>query len=378
MHNVAAISVNPFDLVWQVSDGVVSSIVVYDGGVALTFAGNVGSLPALFATGVAAGYYLTCTSLGLFILGSPPIGTVTADVVEGATAAERTAAQIVSRMVEWFQDSYPHLSVSLTSSDVTALDALNSAECGILVQDTESGLEAITRVLNSVGAWMLPRSNSTSMFDLGRMDLPSGSAVASYDFEDNIGGNPERVELGDDNRGVPAWKVTVRYDQLATVQSAGDLFGVVTENDPIRVQYLATEWRQASVEDDGILDVWPNAPTLTVDTRLMSQAAAQAEAARLFDLYSVQRDIWRIKVPMSADPADDPGIGEVVELTSRNGRMGTGRRLATGDLFRVLGRVDDFDDVPMLELMLLGEPTVVAVAPGVVVRNARLCANRCG
>ena len=52
--------------------------------------------------------------------------------------------------------------------------------------------------------------------------------------------------------------------------------------------------------------------------------------------------------------------------------MGLGREIGSGDLFRVLGRVDDFDDVPMLELMLLGEPTVVAIAPGVVVRNARL------
>jgi hypothetical protein len=208
---------------------------------------------------------------------------------------------------------------------------------------------------------MLPQSDSESIFNLGRLDPPDddGDPISSYDFEDNLKGNPERVESGDDSKGVPAWKIIVKYDQIATVQQTADLFGLVTENDPVRVQYLALEWRQASVENDGILQVWPNAPTITVETRLLTQAAAAAEAARLFDLYSVQRDIWKITVPMSDDPEDDPGIGELVELTSRAGRMGFGREIGSGELFRVLGRVDDFDEVPTLGLTLYGPPRVV-------------------
>jgi hypothetical protein len=186
------------------------------------------------------------------------------------------------------------------------------------------------------------------------MDLPSGAPAASYDFENNLNGNPQRIESGDESKGVPAWKIIVRYDQIATVQTGDNLFGLVTENDPVRVQYLSTEWRQASVENAAILTRWPNAPTLTTDTRLISQAAAQAEAARLFALHSVQRDIWRITAPMSDDPIDDPGIGECVELTSRNGRMGLGMEIGTGKIYRVLGRVDDFDSVPTLELVLFG------------------------
>ena len=289
VHNVAAVAVNHFDLVWQVSDGPVSSIIVYDGGVALTLQGDVGTLSTLFATNIALGSYITCNSLGLFRLGSPNIGALTADVVEGATAAARTAAQIARRMVDWFQGSYPDAMVEVTAADVAALDAINPAECGILVTQTESALSAIMRVLNSIGAWMLPQSNSKSIFNLGRLDPPDddGDPIASYDFEDNLKGNPERVESGDDSKGVPAWKIIVKYDQIATVQQSADLFGLVTENDPVRVQYLALEWRQASVENDGILEVWPNAPTITVETRLLTQAAAQAEAARLFALYSV-------------------------------------------------------------------------------------------
>ena len=57
-------------------------------------------------------------------------------------------------------------------------------------------------------------------------------------FDDNVGGNPQRVESGDDSKGVPAWRVTVRYDQLDTVQQSVGLVRAVIENDPFRTQYL--------------------------------------------------------------------------------------------------------------------------------------------
>lgn len=201
---------------------------------------------------------------------------------------------------------------------------------------------------------MLPQSNSRTMFNLGRLDMPSGPAVASYDFDDAINGNPERIESGDDSKGVPCWKVIARYDQLGVVQKTSELFGQVVENDPIRVAYLGQEWRQASAQNASILTKWPNAPTITVDTRLTTQSAALAEATRLLSIYSAQRDIWRMTVPMSDDPNDDPGIGEVVELTSHAGRMGLGTSPGSGTLYRVIGRVDDFDAVPLLTLTLMG------------------------
>lgn len=353
VHNVRCVDVNHYDLVWQVSDGPVVSIVAYDGGVALTNDGDVGNLTALFAASILPGHYTTCVSLGLFRVGTSPVGGVTADVVEGATAADRTAGQIARRMMSWYMAMYG-VSVSLSSADVAALDAANPAECGVIVHDTETGLDAISRVLNSIGGWMLPQSDSATMFNCGRLDLPSGGAVVSYDFDDSINGNPQRVESGDDGKGVPAWKIIVRYDQLDQVQGASELFGQVTENDPIRTQYLGQEWRQASAEDSSVLTKWPNAPTLTIDTRLISQTDAQAEATRLLAIYGALRDIWRMTVPMSEDPADDPGIGEIVELTSRGGRMGLGPEPGFGQVFRCIGRIDDFDAVPLLTLTLWG------------------------
>lgn len=353
VHNARPIDVNHYDLVWQVSDGAVASIAAFDGGIALTLDSDVGNLAGLFAATIAPGHYVTCLALGLLRLGTEAIGGLTVDVVEGATAADRSAVQIAKRMLAWFDSMYG-VSLTMSAADVTALDALNNAPCGIVVTDTEAALDAIMRVLNSVGAWMLPQSNSRTMFNLGRLDMPSGPAVASYDFDDAINGNPERIESGDDSKGVPCWKVIARYDQLGVVQKTSELFGQVVENDPIRVAYLGQEWRQASAQNASILTKWPNAPTITVDTRLTTQSSALAEATRLLSIYSAQRDIWRMTVPMSDDPNDDPGIGEVVELTSHAGRMGLGTSPGSGTLYRVIGRVDDFDAVPLLTLTLMG------------------------
>jgi len=89
-----------------------------------------------------------------------------------------------------------------------------------------------------------------------------------------------------------------------------------------------------------------------VDSRLTLAADATAEANRLLTMYSTARDIWRMVVPMSDDPNVDPGIGEVVELTSINERMGLGPSVGTGKTYRCIGRSDDFDDVPLLTLTL--------------------------
>jgi hypothetical protein len=93
VHNLRVTPVNNYDLAWQMSDGPVTSIAVYDGGAALTNDGNVGTMGSMFAVALDGGHYVTCNALGLFRTGIAPVGTVTADVVKGRQAADRTAAR---------------------------------------------------------------------------------------------------------------------------------------------------------------------------------------------------------------------------------------------------------------------------------------------
>lgn len=347
-HNAQCVAVNIYDLLYQVSDGVVSSIVAYDGGLALDNIGDFTDTAALVAASIIPGQYGTCLSVGVFRLGGTAVGAVTADVIEGTSPADRTAAQVVNRILAWVQDMYPGLTVELSSGAMAALDALNSSEVGVAVNGSDTAISVISRVLNSVGGWMLPVATSSSKFDLGRFEAPSGAPVATFDLDDCFGGPPSRVDTGD-GRGIPSYRVVVRYDQIGVTQKGDQLFGNVSAG---RRAYLLDEWRQASAEDTDLLNQYPKAPTATIDTCLINQTDAQAEAARLLALYSVRRDHYQMTVWM--DDATACVIGSVVELVSRDGRMMLGTEAGAGKLFRVIGRRDDYDDVPRVTLDLWG------------------------
>lgn len=348
-NNVTAVPVNVYDLLYQVSDGSVSSIAVYDGGLALTFTANYVDVSALVAASLVPGQYATCLALGILRLGGSAFGDVTADVVEGATAADRSAGQIANRVLTWLQSNYPDIAVSFSSGTVAALDTANDAECGIIVDGDETAISVIGRVLNSIGAWILPIFGNASEYELGRFSAPSGSAVASFDIDENVGGNVDLLGSGDDGKGIPAWKVVVKYDQLGIVQTGTALFGAVNQE---RRAYLGSEWRQEAVEDASILEQFPNAPTITVESVLTDSSAAYAEASRLLALHSERNEIIRMRLDYS--DAEDCEIDSIVELRSRTGRLGLGSGIGDGRLYRVIGRTDYFDAGPTIELELWG------------------------
>jgi hypothetical protein len=88
------------------------------------------------------------------------------------------------------------------------------------------------------------------MYNVGRSDPPAGAAIASYDFDFEIGGNPQRVS-GDDSKASRRGKVIV--DTIQYGATGGRLVRRRLENDPVRVSYLATEWRQTVAEDETVL-----------------------------------------------------------------------------------------------------------------------------
>ncbi len=97
--NVGPVTVNPFDLIYQVSDGAVSVITVYDGQVPLILVANYATVALLQAATIPPGKYGTCLAEGLFRLGVQTYFTLTADVTEGATLADRNASKITERIL---------------------------------------------------------------------------------------------------------------------------------------------------------------------------------------------------------------------------------------------------------------------------------------
>jgi hypothetical protein len=78
--NAPAQAANPFDLVYQFSDGAINGVVVYDGGAQLVYDGDQGSLSGLFSWTQVAGHYATYLAGGYVRLGSSPVFQITGDV----------------------------------------------------------------------------------------------------------------------------------------------------------------------------------------------------------------------------------------------------------------------------------------------------------
>lgn len=323
--NMTAILANPFDLIYQVSAGTVASIAVFDGGHALMPFGNYATLALLRAAAVPPGYYGTCLAAGLFKLGALPEKSVTADVVEGSTLASRSAAQIARRMLLQFGLTTD----DLPASSFTALDALNSAECGILIADEMSALEAATRVLGSIGAWLVP--DRLGVFSVGRLSEPAGPPVAIFTEDQII--DLQRNETTDSDRGIATWQTKLKWGPAWTVQKDGDLVGTTSTARRTRV---GTDWREALAENAALKIVHLNSAEFTVETYLANEADAVAESARLQALYGQDRICYQFTVHTSE--ATTIELGSVVQL--QHPRLG----LASGALFLVLGRDDDYAD----------------------------------
>ncbi|MGA4552386.1 hypothetical protein [Methylorubrum aminovorans] len=330
--NVVPVDVNPFDLIRQVSDRACTSIAVFDGGLALTNAGDFADVSALTAAALAPGQYATALSLGVFRLGGVPASIVTADVV--ATGGASAAA--IARQMLLDAGFAP---TELDGPSFDALQAKNGAPCGLILGGDESVLGAVTRALRSIGGWIVP--DGIGVFSVGRLELPTGEPIATFQ-EWQCRGEIERLAPSDSNRGVPAYRVVVRYGQLGRAQGDNEVAGAVSA---ARRAALALEWRQAAAENAAVKSRFLQAQEISFDTCLVNAADAQAEAQRLLAIYSVRRDVWRIRVDMAGlDYRVDGGIGEPFAMQIGLGRtvsLSIARFLNPARNFVVIGRTED-------------------------------------
>ena len=325
--NVPPVPVNAFKLIYQVHDGAVSAISVYDGGVALTPGINHATLSALLAAVIRPGRYDTCLSLGLFRLGGAPAFAVTADVSEGATTAARFPGAVVQRMLAHMGLSGP---VDVNVASFTALDAVAPIEVGIWIDGQATGLAAMGDVVASVGGWISP--GVSGAFEVGRLLAPS-APVGSIDDDDMLGETIGIIVSDDTDGGLPAWRVIVEYARNWTVQDDAALGGCV---DMARRGFLAAEIREEKAENEAVRQKHLLAPELRIPTLIVERSAALAEAARRLALYGVRRDV--LSFTMNHVDADAYRVGRTV--TIRQPRFG----YAAGRNMVVIGREENLQD----------------------------------
>lgn len=334
-YSVPATIVNDYNMFLQFSASALASITLYDGGVPLINDGDVPTIAALASATGNPGHYRTCLAAGLArpfgTFNGRPAFTWTADIVEGAATADRRAGAIVQRMLARIGMT----GGSIDAATFTALDSLSTAELGIYIDSETTVLSAAYEVLRSIGAFIVP--DYLGRFTVGRLDAPGTPIRRLIEPEILVNSKDETPAFApnpDTDGAVPAHSILVRWRKHWHVHTDSDLGGCANFGEPTRGSSLKQEWREVREADPSVLARHLLSRELEIETLLVDEAAAQAEAARRLGLYSVNRDV--VLVGWDISDADDLQLNETVELVVNRFDYGNGKPMC------IIGRTDDF------------------------------------
>ncbi|MFP5512314.1 MAG: hypothetical protein ACLGJC_04445 [Alphaproteobacteria bacterium] len=271
-------------------------------------------------------------------------GVFTLAAWEGATAAERTVAQVWRRIL--IADC-GYTDGDISGADVAALDGACPWEAGVWAGTSERTKRDVLDDLcggvagyhdDDLGVWRITYDGATA----GQPALTFRQLLG--DNEDApLGHVPyaslEIVASNDDTRGLPVCAVDVQFAPRDRRLDSGDLAGDSTSaTDPVggadvRAQItseaLTATW-PASGKDQTIIDLWGER-RLPVKTALRYRADALALAQRLFAVHSTLRDRFTLTAHLTAETiVARPGLDVAVQ----SARYG----LSAGTTMRVNGR----------------------------------------
>ncbi len=176
--------------------------------------------------------------------------------------------------------------------------------------------QAIDLLLASAGAWLAPTRTGT--WQVGQLVAPAGTPVATLTDVEIL--SLDSRATNDDTRGVPVWRVTVRYKPYGQA-AAADIAGSVTA---ARRAELLQPWRDTTASDPTIQAKHLLAQELLRETTLTNAADAAAEASRLLALHGVRRDFVQADIWLSESTAA-LDLGQVVRLVTPRLGYGAGR-----------------------------------------------------
>lgn len=324
VYNVAPPLVDSAKLIYQVHDGLASDVpAAYDRQVALTKGSDYASEADMNATAPSAGQYRVWKSStgSWFRLGATPAGTVTADVLGDATGSYvDTTAEIVQRLLS------QRAGLNNSEIDPASIGALTVAAPAPVGHWTGIEPQAVGEVVDSLlyGIGAFGGFARNGAFTVGLVaDATGVTEAATYGPQEIV--SVEREPLPASVAPI-AWRVGVGWRRNYTVMT--DVAASVTA---ARRTFAAEAQRVSSTEDAAIKSRHLLAVELgPVEAHYADEADAQAERDRLFALWGVERQPYRVVTKMPALPRE---LGQVVRLEGypRHG-------LASGVSARVLGQ----------------------------------------
>ncbi|WP_376957743.1 hypothetical protein ABNQ39_11480 [Azospirillum sp. A26] len=273
-------------------------------------------------------------------------GVFTLAAWEGATAADRTLAQVWRRILI---EDCGYGSLDISAADVAALDTACPWEAGVWAGTSEKTKREVLDDLcggvagyhdDDLGLWRITYDGAAA----GEPAL-TFRRLTGIDEDAPLGHVPytslELVVSGDDTRGLPVCGVDVTFAPRDRRLDAGDLAGDSTSaTDPVggadvRTQItseaLTATWpTTGDGKDPAVIALWGER-RLPIKTALRYRADALALAQRLFAVHSKLRDRFTLTADLTPETSiARPGLDIAVQST----RYG----LSDGKTLRVNGR----------------------------------------
>lgn len=246
------------------------------------------------------GYCATCLAEGLIRFGTIPQGDVTADIDE-STISESSAPKVIARLLTVVLGYQP--GIDFNQGDLDALHAINPAVVGVYLTGDEAIQDVVVLLTTSIGAWGCP--DTRGLFRFGRIDLPSlYDSVATFTNDNILEDSLNRVQFGDENRGIPPQQVTIRHSKAWAVLGKGQTLESV---DAYIRTFMANEYRESFANDPDILKVHPSAPTMIFDTLLVK---GQRALIRNWD--------FQIELGSVTSPKQDWAVTNSAEINDDN------------------------------------------------------------
>ncbi len=288
IQNVSPVMIDPINNIWQYNDAPGSIINLYERGAEVfTYAGDTTNL---YSGSVAAGAYRTDNSRGLFQLGSPAVGAITADVTgDFAVASSQNTAASIARFI-----LTETIGIDPAYIDIGAfigLDADRNFKAGIYLTEPVDAMSVVDTCLRSINAWLTPTHSGFLQPVVLRAPGFSGIS-ATYGAGQIISC---AVQTLPELLTPPPYRIRVAYNQRYTTQT-DNWAGAATED---RKQFAAEQWSFANwLSADNLANYRRLNDPPPVETYLLEEANAQSIADEFGAIFGTRRSIYNLELPM--------------------------------------------------------------------------------
>lgn len=279
--NIEPVLLDASNLIYQVHAGSIEAFdAVFDSGVALTFDADYADINAVTP---GAGTFATCKAKGVIKLGSTPLGRITANVRgDNMGGYVSKAGSICMRMAMTLYDNESFLLDMFDTEAWAAVDSAVPGAAGLYITDRQTMRQLFDALLNPcVAYWFFDRFGLLSAAIVDTVGVPTID-VGQVDLD---GRGIEMVDAVP-----PAWRISVGYAPVWTVQAEDELAGAATD---AQRSFVGNAYRLTTYENRQIRREHLQPLERTFYTNLAEKADADELLARLVRIYGQERRIYR-------------------------------------------------------------------------------------